>query len=198
MIDHAKFKEIKAKYGHYASWAVWADVGEKPKDNIGDLTIFENVEKDGLLTQLKPEVVLVGLNISRGAVPFPLGNFHDGRPQSQDYKIRYALKGTSLWGAYITDIIKDFDEKASGKVMAYLRHDSGFERDNVNIFRQELIDLGARQPKIIAFGGNVFKVLARNFGGQYEVLRIPHYSKYISQEDYREEVGTKIKSMESA
>ena len=74
MINDASSKEIKTIYGHYARWAVWADAGEKPKDNVGDLSIFENAEKDGLLTPLKADVVLVGLNTSRGAVPSLLGN----------------------------------------------------------------------------------------------------------------------------
>jgi len=33
-------------------------------------------------------------------------------------------------------------------------------------------------------------VLERNFGTEYQVWRIPHCSNYISQEDYRREVGT--------
>ncbi len=108
------------------------------------------------------------------------------------------MKGTPLWGAYITDIIKDFDERASGKMMAYLRREKAFEKDNVAIFSRELNDLGAGRPKIIAFGGDAFRVLARNMREELRVWKIPHYSKYISQEDYREEVGTIIKSMESA
>ena len=78
MIDQAKFELIKAKYGHYASWAVWADSSGKPKDNIGDLSIFEIGVRDSLLRQLKPDIVLVGLNISSRRIQFPLGNFHDG------------------------------------------------------------------------------------------------------------------------
>ena len=179
MIDHTTFKLIKDKYGHCASWAVWADAGENPKDNIGDLSIFKIEETVGLLRLLRPDVILVGLNFSRGSVPFTLGNFHDRRPQSQDYKLRYALKDTPLWGAYITDIIKDFDQKASGKVMAYLRNNRSFEKANVDRFREELRDLGVDQPTIIALGEAAFKVLTRNLGGQYRVLKLPHYAKYM-------------------
>jgi len=197
MIDRATFQLIKKKYGHYASWAVWADAGEKPKDNIGDLSIFEIEEGDGLLSQLKPGVVLVGLNISRGIMPLPFVNFHDGRGKSQDFKLRYALKGTPLWGAYITDIIKDFDQKVSGKVLAYLRSNRSFEKDNVEVFKEELRDLGVTQPIIIALGAVAFTVLARNLGKQYDVWKMPHYSQYISKEKYREEVGAIIESKSS-
>src|SRR6202022_3052299 len=122
------------KYGHYASWAIWADGTDKPKDNVGDLRLFESSEDYALLNQLNPNVVLVGLNISR-RIQSALGNFHDGRPSSMDYKIRYALKGTVLWGAYMTDIIKDFEQKASGKVMSYLRDHREFEKENLEVFQ---------------------------------------------------------------
>ncbi len=41
MINQSKFEFLKEKYGHYASWAIWAEEGEKPKDNTGDLSIFD-------------------------------------------------------------------------------------------------------------------------------------------------------------
>ena len=41
MIDQTKFDLVKKKYGHYASWAIWADEGKKPKDNVGDLSVFD-------------------------------------------------------------------------------------------------------------------------------------------------------------
>jgi hypothetical protein len=185
MIEQARFELIEEKYGHWASWAVWADAGEKPKSNIGDLSIFEIHNRDSLLCQLRPDVVLVGLNISGRPIEGRLGNLHDGRAlYSQDYKLRHALKGTSLWGAYMTDIIKDFEEKACGKMMAYLRSNKSFERDNVECFREELRDLGAAQPRIMAFGVDAFTVLDRNLGEEYTIRMMPHYSNYISQENY--------------
>ncbi len=114
MIDQATFDFIKEKYGYYSSWAVWVDATEKLKDNIGDLRIFDPTFNSGLLQQLNPNVILVGLNVSRGCIKVPLGNFHDPRPEGMDFKLRYALKDSPYWGAYITDIIKDFDELNSG------------------------------------------------------------------------------------
>ena len=43
----------------------------------------------------------------------------------------------------MTDIIKDFDQKASGKVMSFLRKNPAFEQENVAFFRQEMSDLGS-------------------------------------------------------
>jgi hypothetical protein len=188
MIDRATFDLIKGRYGHYASWAVWADGISKPKQKVGDLSIFESNEDDALLKQLHPNIVFVGLNISR-PIQFPLGNFHDGRPSSMDYKIRYALNGSALWGAYMTDIIKDFEQKASGTMMAYLRKDKPFERDNLELFKAELRDLGVNQPTLIAFGRDAFELLTRNLGENYDIWRVPHYSNYTSKEIYREEIA---------
>jgi len=40
MVDQKRFELIAEKYGYYASWAIWADGGERPKDNMGDLSVF--------------------------------------------------------------------------------------------------------------------------------------------------------------
>jgi hypothetical protein len=193
MIDQAKFGLIKAKYGHYASWAVWADGTNTSKENVGDLSIFECNEDDALLKQLNPNIVFVGLNISR-PIQFPLGNFHDGRASSMDHKIRYALQGTALWGAYMTDIIKDFEQKASGKMMRYLQQNKSFETDNVELFEAELRDVGVNQPTLIAFGRDAFQILERNRGQKCDIWGVPHSSNYTSKETYREEIAAIIQS----
>lgn len=187
MISKEKFDFIKEKYSHWTSWAIWREAGDTPKSNIGDLSIFEG---NDFLQYLNPEVVLVGLNISRGDIKYPLANFHDIRPEATDYKIRYALKGTPLWGGYMTDIIKDFNEKESGKMMNYLRSNKAFEESNVEIFRKELVDLEAVNPLIVAFGNDAYSILLRNFKDQYRILKIPHYANYTSKEKYRDQVNS--------
>ena len=37
LIEQEKFDFIKEKYALHASWAVWAQQGEKPKSNMDDL-----------------------------------------------------------------------------------------------------------------------------------------------------------------
>lgn len=189
MITRAKFEFLKDRYGRYSSWAIWSDEGKRPKDKMGDLSVFDLEVNPGVLEQLKPEIVLVGLNVSRGSIETPLGNFHDPRPEAMDFKIRYALRDSPFWGAYMTDIIKDFDQKASGKVMSYLKKNPSFEQENVDFFRQELSDLGAPNPTLIAFGVVTYSILARNLRADYRIVRIPHYSDYCSKERYREEVS---------
>ena len=93
MITAEKFHKIRKEYGHYASWAVWADQGDSPKSNIADLSVLDAEKNHTLLEVLNPEVIFIGLNISR-PIESPLGNFHDPRPSATDYKIRYALQNT--------------------------------------------------------------------------------------------------------
>ncbi len=71
---------------------------------------------------------------------------------------------------------------------SYLRKNPAFEQENVAFFRQELSDLGAPDPTLIASGAVTYSILARNFWTDYQIVRIPHYSDYCSKERYREEV----------
>lgn len=185
MLDEATFDRTKAKYGHWASWAIWTEAGTTPKSNAGDLSIFTGTT---FLQYLNIEIVLVGLNISRGAIKEPLANFHDSRTEATDYKIRYALKDTPFWGGYMTDIIKDYDEKESGKVAAYLRANRHFEQSNVALFREEILALGSTHPTIVAFGNDAYSILLRNLKDDFRVVSIPHYANYSSKEKYREQV----------
>lgn len=188
MINREKFEFIKEKYGYVASWAVWTDESDKPKSNIGDLNILDPEINKKLLSQLNSNVILVGLNISRGDIKVPLANFHDKRPEATDYKIRFAFRGSPYWGGYMTDIIKDFDQKSSGKVVSFLRENKSFEEENVRSFRQELIDIGAINPILISFGNDAFNILNRNFKSEFKILKVPHYANYTNKEKYREKV----------
>jgi hypothetical protein len=188
MISLERFEVIRERHGHYASWAVWAEQGKKPKDNIADLTVFDPQINPALLQILCSSVVFLGLNISR-RVERTFGNFHDARPMATDFKIRAALHGTRLWGSYMTDIIKDFEQKASGEVMKYLKSNPIFEQQNIELLRQEISDLNAEQPMLVAFGRDAEKIARRNLDTEYEIVGIPHYAKFNSQEAYRAEVN---------
>ncbi len=183
MINRQRFDAVRKKYGHYASWAVWGWEGKQPKDRMGDISFFDD-PNDEFLATLDPETILVGLNISR-TIERPFGNFHPDYPEAQDYKLRHALHGTRFWGGYLTDIIKDFEEKVSGKMMAYLRQNPQFEQENIKIFCAELAAIGSTSPTLIALGGDSFAILKRNLRDELPILKAPHYSMYISKENYR-------------
>ncbi len=186
MITSKKFDFIKEKYGYCASWAVWAEVGDTPTSNMGDLTVFDIEKNPSLLSTLNPNIVLVGLNFSKDIKLETFANFHAGGT-AKDFKTRYALKGTDCWGAYMTDILKDYPEMDSTNVSKYLSDNPEFEKQNVESFHQELEDIGSENPKLVAFGDKVHKILIKNFS-DYTVVKIPHYSHFINQEDYKEQV----------
>jgi len=187
LVDRQKFDLIKSKYGHYASWAIWDEAGSMPKSNVGNLQVLDPDKNDSLLSQLNSNVVMVGLNIS-GKISVPLGNFHAKTSSAQDYKIRYAFQGTQFWGAYMTDIIKDFEEKVSGKMMKYMKENPSFLTENIQIFLEELNDLEAKDPVLIAFGVDTFNLLKSSLGNRFNIKKVTHYSHFISKEQYRDEV----------
>ena len=88
----------------------------------------------------------------------------------------------------MTDVIKDFAEKASNKMMRYLKENKIFEIENINSFLKELEDLESNNPTIIAFGNDAYSVLVRNLKNSYDIKKVPHYSTYMSKEKYRNEV----------
>ncbi|MEX2490477.1 MAG: hypothetical protein WD425_01815 [Nitrospirales bacterium] len=187
MISIEKFVEIRENFGHFASWAIWADEGANPKDNIDDLSVLNPYVNPRLLKMLHGNSILLGLNISR-RIERPLGNFHDPRSMATDFKIRYAFKDTSYWGSYMTDIIKDFEERASGKMMSFLRSNKDFERENILKLREEIEVLGFSNPVLVAFGKDAEKIVKRNLCKEFQIVGIPHYANYISKENYRAQV----------
>ena len=189
MMDQKRFNFVKEKYGLHASWAVWAKEGDTPKSNMGDLSIFEN---NKTLLELNPNIVLVGLNFSvSGVVQKPFQNFHGIGGGA--YKIRYALVDTPFWGAYMTDIIKDFPEKESHNVVSYLRKNKSLVEKNIVSFEEELRDIGALNPTIIGFGNDSFNILKKNLGSKYNIIKAMHYSHYVSKEKYREHINQVIR-----
>lgn len=186
-MDESLYLDIAEMYGNCASWAVWADVGQTPKSNVGDLSVFDLAVNADLLRLLNPNIILVGLNIARG-FEGTFANFHDGKPKSQDYKIRHALKNTRLYGAYMTDIIKFLPCKDSAEVVKYLRANPKVEKENILRFEQELVDINAVDPLVIALRNDAFNILNRNFNGRFRIARITHYSHHISKENYRAQV----------
>jgi hypothetical protein len=138
MISRKTFDLVRSRYPLHASWAIWAAEGRTPKSNISDLSVLDPGANPELLDTLHTRFVLVGLNVASRPIAAPLANFHDASPRATDFRIRAALLGTACWGAYMTDVIKDFPETCSGKMTAYLRSDPKFELAQIESFRIEL------------------------------------------------------------
>jgi hypothetical protein len=184
------FDKLKSRFGYCGSWAIWSKASDTPKSNVGDLSLLNLDLNKNLLNQINPNIVFVALNFSRETTKEDFANFHDPRSMSQDYKIRYALQDSELWGGYMTDIIKDYPEKSSNKMMSYLKKDSTIEKDNCKLFLEEMDLLKTNNPKIIAFGNDAYLILTRNFKDKFNIIKVPHYANYISKEKYRELVLT--------
>ena len=182
LLSREQYEYVKEKYGHMSSWAIWSKQNGKSKTGMDDISFFNNPSKTTLDT-LNPNIILVGLNISE-RIDRVFGNFHPDTSKAQDYKTRYAIQDTMFWGAYMTDIIKSFEEKISGNLMKYLSKNKPFEKENIEKFEQELIDIGAINPILVALGNDSYKILKRNFK-KYNIYKVSHYSAYITKEKLR-------------
>lgn len=187
-MDENRYKAIREKYGNCSSWAIWEDGNtvDEPKSNIGDIQVLDPQHNRNLMGMLKPNIIMVGLNISR-PLKKDFSNFHDPSTRAMDYKIRYAFKDTKYYGAYMTDIIKFCERKTAKEVMIYLREHPEYEQHNVELFRREIIDLGVIRPTLVVFGVDAQKIVKRNISiDEYDnLIPLRHYSDAISKENYR-------------
>jgi hypothetical protein len=188
MIGKDLYEKVMRKYGYVASWAVWEEFGQKPKSNMGYKNIFDFQKNPNLLTTLRNDVLMIGLNFSRPLEPTsPFQNFHDESPYANDFKIRYAFHGTCFYGAYMTDIIKNMPEKSSGTVMEYLCKNSNCVTENIAAFREEIRTLESSRPTLLAFGRDAYDLLKKNLKqDEYsQLIKLTHYSHQVSKEEYK-------------
>ncbi len=191
MISRERFDDVKAKWGAYSSWAVWKRIGpgDAPKKDMGDLSILDPDKNPALLESLNPNIVLLGLNAaSRAIASESWVNFHDSRSVANDFKIRFALKETPYWGAYMTDVLVGLHETDSAKVSSWIKHNSLGVDEQVARLESELVDIGAVDPLVVAFGGLAHDVLRVRLGKKYRIVKVTHYAHQVGKEEYRDEV----------
>jgi hypothetical protein len=193
VIDRSQFELIRERHGSYASWALWAAASDKPKSNIGDLSVLDPDANPVLLRTLRIDVIMVGLNISR-PLPEPFRNFHDPSPRANDFKLRHAFIGTDYWGAYMTDIIKNVEMVTSTDVRAHLNALPAVIQSNVHTFLEELGDLNATRPTVLAFGRDAHQLIADHVppSAYGRLVRVTHYSHQMNKEKYRDSVFAQI------
>lgn len=196
MLPEKTFLKMKNKYGDVGSWALWKKEGDSPKSNMDAVDLFNIKKNPSFLKILHNKSILVGLNFSRTALNDTVfSNFHDPRPQSQDYKLRFALEDTSLIGSYMTDIFKNEIEVSSSDFEKKIKKDKKIIQKHINFFIEEINDLETTSPTLIyAFGNLTFEILnkhlpIRNYS---KIIKLTHYAHYINKEKYREEVIKKI------
>ena len=195
MITRVLYDKMLQKYGGIGSWAVWEPQGEKAKSNIGPENIFNFDKNPDLLDDLTNEIIMVGLNLSRSIEEkSPFSNFHDENPRGNDFKIRFAFLDTPYCGAYMTDVLKNVITPDSQSIRSYIRKNPDVIKDHLGKFQQELDDLEAKKPLILAFGKDAFDLLNDYLPKhRYKtIIRLTHYSYQISKENYRKEVLSQI------
>ena len=184
-----------------ASWAVWKSPNKDDLlSNMEVEDIFDLRKNPQILDQLQNNIVMVGYNFSIPLDKPPLfHNFHNYNGANLNHmtllnasKIRHAFTGTVYYGAYMTDIIKNYVESKSEKVKP-LDIDNYFR-----IFRNELKTLQSDKPTIIAFGGNVYRLLKKHLKpDEYsKLIQVTHYAHFgdgcRTHEGYRSKVLSQI------
>ena len=65
----------------------------------------------------------------------------------------------------------------------------GDEGVNIEIFKDELKILTEDTPILIALGDDSYDILKKNLSGEYEIVKIKHYSyRNLNKEEYRKAV----------
>ena len=184
MLDRKTYNLMKQKYSKVGSWAVWCPQIDKPKSNMGNMKWAE--DEDGLCSILNPRFVLVGLNWSNHGVKeneegksappeTAWKNFHSGYSRGNSYKLRFTLKDTPFWGAYMTDLIKYYPKTDSGEVKKYLQKQPEVVEYNIKRFEEEVSHLGD-DPVIVAMHGVAYYYLKKYLKHKYStIVKIRHY-----------------------
>ncbi len=151
--------------------------------------MFEEINLQKTLKKLHTRYVLVALNMSTKDIVLKLSNFHGSNGNVN--KAAFAFYGTPLWGSYMTDVIKDYKEPDSKKVVKFLKSEEGkkFEKESCKNFGRELARLGADRATLIALGNDTDSILRQHFPeGKKKIIKIPHYGAWMSKEKYKSEV----------
>ena len=90
----------------------------------------------------------------------------------------------------MTDIIKGVAEVRSKELLRYLKANPSVLQDNIDLFQAELTDLGSARPTLLVFGGDAHALARESVPKRAysRLIRLMHYSNYISHEDYRRAV----------
>ena len=111
-VSKSQFELSLERLGGFASWALWGR-------DTHDLSVFEEPR---ICDRLRRDVFLVGGNtglFKDGRVE-GFSNFHT-RGHVGDTKLRKAVMGSPLEGAYLTDIVKDYPTRGAGELIRDIR-----------------------------------------------------------------------------
>lgn len=129
--------------------------------------------------QLHSNYIFLGLNISGPLSGPPWCNFRNGK---HDRKLKYACNDTELRGSYITDIFKYIEEPNSANLRTILTPE--IIRENVDLFNQEMKDIGLKNESQFIVLGSPSSLLAQCFNDYFKqgyknpIIYYYHYAYY--------------------
>ena len=184
-ISSQLYDQIMEEWGYRVSWAIWDEDTKqstkmKPtKTNMEKLHIFDRDKNPEILNLCNPNVILLGLNVSKEERLQDFQNFHSnpktGKPTGGAYKLRYALKNSPFWGAYMTDFVKDYPWPEGSDVIKHLKQNPEVVKSNIEILKEEIETLGSTNLTIIVMYKELLDYVKEAFGELYDVAFIPHY-----------------------
>ena len=173
MTDYDRSRELLARMNDYAttaSWAVWHD---------DDITFPDNP------VGLHGDVVLIAGNPGNAADDdgrTPWMNFHTGR-RHNDHFLAAALRGTPLWGGYMTDLYSQVTPRPDD-----VDRSPAVTCHAANNLAKQLERLGARDPLLVLIGLHAFQLASEPYRstiaaavhvtpGELRWIHVPHYSR---------------------
>ena len=189
--DLNRFLEVRDRYSDVASWAAWSPQSDPKRatSGVAELSHFDPINNPEILSVLHARQILVGLNVSRNPGALPWCNFHSPNGRAKDHRLRHALKGTPLWGAYMTDVIKGHIQVDSGKMLAHVKANDELLERNIADLIDEIELVADDTPLLIAMGHTTHDLLQRKLAGRFPIARVRHYSDYsVTKDELRGEI----------
>jgi hypothetical protein len=180
-----EYNTLKNKYGGYSSWAIWDE--ENPK-NVSIIS--------SSVSELKPNYIFIGLNISEQLKSESWINFHGGK---HDRKLQAICNKTKLRGSYLTDLFKDVVAVNSSSLS---KLSDEIIQKNVKFFNQEMKDIKIMENSVFVILGTESSLVSKYFVKYFlkyyknKVINHYHYSYYgVSDEKWliglRNKIGFK-------
>lgn len=173
MTDHDRSRELLARMNDYAttaSWAVWHD------DDITFPDSPAGLHNDAVLIAGNPG------NAAHDAARPPWMNFHTGRLHN-DHFLAAALRGTPLWGGYMTDLYSQVTSRPDD-----VDRSPAMTCHAANHLAKQLERLGARDPLLVLIGLHAFQLASEPYRstiaaavhvtpGELRWIHVPHFSR---------------------
>jgi hypothetical protein len=94
----------------------------------------------------------------------------------------------------MTDLIKEVVMLKTSDLRRHLVANPTLVGENVRQLLQEFDDLGCQAPTLITFGNDAHRLAVQHVPSRRysRLVRVTHYSHYISKESYREQVLAEV------